>query len=178
MSRGETASSRSPGTGRQIAAATPSAPSRGLFHERLIPTAHAGGLLSFALRARETSLRSRYADPREFPGIGNPATSKSRARSQARLTRRGPAESKLVLRATGPKAPSVNLGDDVIVKDLDVLGGTPVFRGTRVPFQALLDYLEGGQTLDEFIDDFPTVTREAAISALELAKSVLVGQLG
>ena len=72
----------------------------------------------------------------------------------------------------------MNLGEEVIVKDRDVLGGTPVFRGTRVPFQALLDYLEGGQTLDEFIDDFPTVTREAAISALELAKSVLVGRLG
>jgi uncharacterized protein (DUF433 family) len=94
------------------------------------------------------------------------------------LPRRGPAESKLVMKATGPKAPRVNLSDEVIVKDLDILGGTPVFRGTRVPFQALLDYLEGGQTLDEFIDDFPTVTREAAISALELAKSVLVGQLG
>jgi len=65
----------------------------------------------------------------------------------------------------------VNPGDEVIVKDPDILGGTPVFRGTRVPFQALLDYLEGGQALDEFIDDFPTVTREAAISALELAKS-------
>jgi uncharacterized protein (DUF433 family) len=72
----------------------------------------------------------------------------------------------------------VNLGDEVIVKDPDVLGGTPVFRGTRVPFQALLDYLEGGQTLDEFIDDFPTVTREAAISALELANSILAGRLG
>lgn len=71
----------------------------------------------------------------------------------------------------------VNLSHEVIVKDLDILGGTPVFRGTRVPFQALLDYLEGGETLDEFIDDFPTVSREAAISALELAKSVLVGQL-
>jgi uncharacterized protein (DUF433 family) len=71
----------------------------------------------------------------------------------------------------------VNPGDEVIVKDLDVLGGTPVFRGTRVPFQALLDYLEGGETLDEFIDDFPTVTREAAIAALELAGSVLVGRL-
>jgi len=47
--------------------------------------------------------------------------------------------------------------------------GTWVFRGTRVPFQALLDYLEGGQTLAEFLDDFPTVTREAAISALEAA---------
>ena len=73
--------------------------------------------------------------------------------------------------------PHVNLSHEVIVKDLDILGGTPVFRGTRVPFQALLDYLEGGETLDEFIDDFPTVSREAAISALELAKSVLVGQL-
>src|ERR1035438_418426 len=94
------------------------------------------------------------------------------------LSRCGPAESKLVLKATGPKALRMSLGDEVIVKDPDILGATPVFRGTRVPFQALLDYLEGGQTLDEFIDDFPTVTREAAISALELAKSVLVGQLG
>jgi uncharacterized protein (DUF433 family) len=76
-----------------------------------------------------------------------------------------------------PKVPHVTRSDEVIVKDLDILGGTPVFRGTRVPFQALLDYLEGGETLDEFIDDFPTVSREAAISALELAKSVLVGQL-
>ena len=65
----------------------------------------------------------------------------------------------------------------VIVKDAEILGGTPVFSGTRVPFQALLDYLEGGQTLSEFLDDFPTVTREAAISALEAAKSLLVGQL-
>ena len=66
----------------------------------------------------------------------------------------------------------------IIVKDPRVLGGAPVFRRTRVPFQALLDYLEGGQTLDEFLDDFPTVTREAAIRALELAKSTLVDQLG
>jgi uncharacterized protein (DUF433 family) len=65
----------------------------------------------------------------------------------------------------------------VIVKDSSILGGTPVFRGTRVPFQALLDYLEGGQTLDEFLDDFPTVTREAAVHALEHAKSLVVSQL-
>ena len=51
----------------------------------------------------------------------------------------------------------------VLTRDPEILGGTPVFRGTRVPFQALLDYIEGGQTLDEFLDDFPTVTREAAI---------------
>ncbi len=68
--------------------------------------------------------------------------------------------------------------DAVIVKDPKILGGTPVFRVTRVPFQALLDYLEGGHSLEEFLDDFPTVTREAAIAALELAKSSLVSQLG
>ena len=68
--------------------------------------------------------------------------------------------------------------DHVIVKDPDVLGGAAVFKGTRVPLQTLLDYLEGGQTLDEFIDDFPTVTRVAAVSALEVAKSLLVGRLG
>jgi len=65
----------------------------------------------------------------------------------------------------------------IIVKDRDILGGTPVFRGTRVPFQALLDYLEGGQALDEFLDDFPTVSKDAAVAALELAKTLLVGQL-
>ena len=67
---------------------------------------------------------------------------------------------------------------DMIVKDPDILGGTPVFVGTRVPFQALLDYLEGGETLDEFLDDFPTVSKDTAVAALELAKSLLVGQLG
>jgi uncharacterized protein (DUF433 family) len=70
------------------------------------------------------------------------------------------------------------LVNEIIVRDPELLGGTAVFRGTRVPFQALLDYLEGGQTLDEFLDDFPTVTRAAAISALELAKSLVVDQLG
>jgi uncharacterized protein (DUF433 family) len=67
---------------------------------------------------------------------------------------------------------------NVIIRDPDLLGGTPVFRGTRVPFQALLDYLEGGQTLGEFLEDFPTVTREAAVHALEHAKALVVGQLG
>ena len=56
----------------------------------------------------------------------------------------------------------------IIVRDPEILGGTPVFCGTRVPFQALLDYLEGGQTIDEFLDDFPTVTREAASAAARL----------
>jgi uncharacterized protein (DUF433 family) len=59
---------------------------------------------------------------------------------------------------------------NIIVKDPNVLGGTPLFRNTRVPFQALLDYLEGGQRLDDFLNDFPTVSREEAIAALEEAK--------
>ena len=54
------------------------------------------------------------------------------------------------------------------------LSGTPVFAGTRVPVQTLLDYIEGDHSLDEFLDDFPSVTREHAIAVLELAKSVLL----
>ena len=65
---------------------------------------------------------------------------------------------------------------DVIVRDPEILGGTPVFRGTRVPFKNLLDYLEGGHTLDEFLDEFPSVTREAAIAALEHAKDLVIAQ--
>lgn len=53
----------------------------------------------------------------------------------------------------------------------DILGGTPVFRGTRVPVQTLIEYLEGGQTIDDFIDGFPTVTREQVIAFLEEAKA-------
>lgn len=67
--------------------------------------------------------------------------------------------------------------DDAIISDPNILGGTPVFRRTRVPFQALLDYLEEGQTLDDFLTDFPTVSREAAIAGLEQAKSLLVAHL-
>ena len=62
---------------------------------------------------------------------------------------------------------------DVIVRDPEVLGGMPVFRGTRVPFKNLLDYLEGGHTLDEFLQEFPSVTRDAAIAALERAKELM-----
>ena len=58
----------------------------------------------------------------------------------------------------------------VIVKNENILGGEPVFRNTRVPFQALLDYLEHGKTLDAFLDDFPTVSKSEAIAALEEAK--------
>ena len=61
----------------------------------------------------------------------------------------------------------------VIVRDAERMWGAPCFRGTRVPFKALIDYLEGGHPLDEFLADFPTVTREMAIQALEEAKESL-----
>lgn len=67
--------------------------------------------------------------------------------------------------------------NEIIVRNSDILGGTPVFRGTRVPFQTLLEYLEGGQTLDEFLDDFPSVQRDLAVAALEHAKSLVLSEL-
>jgi uncharacterized protein (DUF433 family) len=62
----------------------------------------------------------------------------------------------------------------VVHSDPEILGGTPVFVGTRVPVQALVDYLEGGHPLDAFLDDFPSVAREQAIAALELAREALL----
>ena len=70
----------------------------------------------------------------------------------------------------------MTLNKNAIVRDPEILSGTPVFRGTRVPFHALLDYLDGGQTLDEFLDDFPTVTRESAVLALQEAKTLVVDE--
>ncbi|MDZ4684333.1 MAG: DUF433 domain-containing protein [Planctomycetaceae bacterium] len=62
----------------------------------------------------------------------------------------------------------------VIHCDPDILGGAPVFVGTRVPVQALVDYLGGGQPLAEFLEDFPSVSREQAVVALRLAAQALV----
>ena len=63
--------------------------------------------------------------------------------------------------------------ESVIVSDPEILGGTPCFRGTRVPVHSLIDFLEAGDSLDEFLDNFPSVSREAAIAALEEAKALL-----
>jgi uncharacterized protein (DUF433 family) len=62
---------------------------------------------------------------------------------------------------------------NVIIKDENILGGEPVFRGTRVPFKILIDYLEGGDTLDQFLEQYPSVSRELAIAAIEEARSSL-----
>lgn len=66
------------------------------------------------------------------------------------------------------------LQESVVHSDPDILGGAPVFTGTRVPLHALIDYLAGGQPLAEFLEDFPTVTRDQAVSALRMAARALV----
>jgi uncharacterized protein (DUF433 family) len=62
----------------------------------------------------------------------------------------------------------------VVHSDPDIMGGTPVFVGTRVPLQSLFDYIEGGDTLDQFLRQFPSVRREQAIAALDQARDTLV----
>jgi uncharacterized protein (DUF433 family) len=57
--------------------------------------------------------------------------------------------------------------------DPEIMSGTPVFAGTRVPVQNLFDYIEGGDDLDEFLDDFPSVTKVAAVAVLEMARHSL-----
>lgn len=64
--------------------------------------------------------------------------------------------------------------EPLITTSPDRLSGAPVFAGTRVPIQTLIDYLEAGDTLDEFLKDFPSISREHAIAVLELAKSALL----
>jgi uncharacterized protein (DUF433 family) len=61
----------------------------------------------------------------------------------------------------------------IVTVDPDIMSGTPVFAGTRVPVKNLFDYLEGGDTLDEFLDDFPSVTRDQAIAALEVGRELI-----
>ena len=65
--------------------------------------------------------------------------------------------------------------DKLIDRNPDILGGAPVFNGTRAPVRILMEHLEAGDRLDEFLDDYPTVTRDQAVKLLERAKTALVG---
>jgi uncharacterized protein (DUF433 family) len=73
-------------------------------------------------------------------------------------------------------SPMAAPSQSVIIQDPEILSGEPVFRGTRVPFQTLLDYLKGGDTLDEFLEQYPGVSREQAIAALEEAKALVLAR--
>ena len=68
--------------------------------------------------------------------------------------------------------------DKVIDRQPDILGGTPVFSGTRVPVRILIEYLEAGDRLDDFLDSFPTISRSQAIEVLERAKALFAGHSG
>ena len=65
-----------------------------------------------------------------------------------------------------------------ICRNPDILGGTPVFSRTRVPVRILIEHLEAGDRIDDFLDSYPTVSREQAIAVLEVAKTALLGELG
>jgi uncharacterized protein (DUF433 family) len=67
--------------------------------------------------------------------------------------------------------------EPIVSSSPDVMGGTPVFGGTRVPVQTLLDYLEAGESIDQFLEGFPSVTRQQVIEFLEQAKDRLVASL-
>ena len=64
----------------------------------------------------------------------------------------------------------------VIYSDPEISGGVPIFRGTRVPIQSLFDYLEGGETLDQFLDQFPSVSKRQALAALVLARDSVLAR--
>ncbi len=66
--------------------------------------------------------------------------------------------------------------NELIIVDEDILGGQPVFKGTRVPVESLFDHLEAGVPLDEFLDDFPTVSKEQAIALLDIANKLLTSK--
>jgi uncharacterized protein (DUF433 family) len=85
------------------------------------------------------------------------------------------------MRRLGPHAQSrkmnAMLPEPVIVTDPDIMSGIPCFRGTRVPFKNLIDYLEGGHSLGEFLRQFPTVTHGMAVQSLEEAKDSLLAKI-
>lgn len=69
------------------------------------------------------------------------------------------------------------MSDQLIARNPNILSGTPVFSGTRVPVRILMEHLEAGDRLDDFLDDYPTVSREQAIELLERARMILVGDV-
>ena len=79
-------------------------------------------------------------------------------------------------RSTKGEADSPMSSEPVVHSDPEIMSGTPVFVGTRVPFQTLIDYLEAGEPLSEFLEDFPTVSKAQAIAALEQAKEALLAR--
>ena len=76
-----------------------------------------------------------------------------------------------------PARAEITTSDQLIERNPNILSGTPVFSGTRVPVRILMEHLEAGDRLDDFLDDYPTVSREQAIELLERARMILVGDV-
>lgn len=76
-----------------------------------------------------------------------------------------------------PARAEITMSDQLIERNPNILSGTPVFSGTRVPVRILMEHLEAGDRLDDFLDDYPTVSREQAIELLERARMILVGDV-
>lgn len=70
-----------------------------------------------------------------------------------------------------------NTSDNLVISNPEILGGTPVFNGTRVPVKFLFDYIESGETVDEFIFNFPSVTKDQALQLLEFAQKLIFQQV-
>jgi uncharacterized protein (DUF433 family) len=70
----------------------------------------------------------------------------------------------------------MSLPDPLITISREYLGGAPVFTGTRVPVQTLFDYIEGGDPIDEFLEDYPNVTREHTVAVLEMAQRAAISE--
>ncbi len=91
-------------------------------------------------------------------------------------------ENKYIAQGAAGDAPHLNVNyierqltmAQVAVRDPEIMHGTPVFEGTRVPVQTLFDYLEGGENLESFLEGFPTVSRDSAVQALKEAKELLL----
>ena len=121
---------------------------------RGLTTPSQGGLIARANTLRRVAAWTERSVPMCFRPVRGPA---SVAREKSRL--------------------ETMAAERVIVIDAEVMKGTPCFRGTRVPFKNLMDYLEGGQPLGEFLRQFPTVTRDMAVLALEEAKDSLLAKI-
>jgi uncharacterized protein (DUF433 family) len=78
------------------------------------------------------------------------------------------------LHAIGESEYNTYMTHPVVCRDPEIMSGTPVFCGTRVPIQTLLDYIEAGETIDDFLEGFPSVTREQVVAFLEQAKDRLL----
>jgi uncharacterized protein (DUF433 family) len=132
-----------------------------------------GELLRRAVAAGPRMSASLLGEEDGSIGADSQGNSRMRRRSGAEMRTRKPPETKLPAGA-GSQSAVEEPPQAVVHSDPEIMGGTPVFVGTRVPVDTLFDYLEGDYDLEEFLDDFPSVEREQALATLEIAREAVV----